>query len=126
MSQGLNEAGYSVNRVIGKHQIMVKLLEWFTNQMMRLHLDPKTKGFIINVNNKVLERLEKEFSVDIEWNTELFKDLIWRPVQIAMIKKKSTAQLTIEELQTVYETVNRIVSEKYGVGYQFPSVEQMS
>jgi len=49
--------------------------------------------------------------------------LIWRPVQIAVIKKKSTAQLTIEELQTVYETVNRIVSEKYGVGFNFPSME---
>jgi hypothetical protein len=63
--------------------------------------------------------------VGIEWNTELFKDLIWRPIQIAIIKKKSTAQLTIEELQMVYETVNRIVSEKYGVGYQFPSVERL-
>ena len=41
-------------------------------------------------------------SVDIPWNQERVKDLIWRQVQMAMVGKKSTTQLEKTEVSDIY------------------------
>lgn len=60
-------------------------------------------------------------TLPIAWTKENFKENIFKPVMNAMYPgKTSTKELTTIELTAVYEQVNQIVSEKWGVGHQFP------
>lgn len=63
--------------------------------------------------------------VNIPWTEGSFKDQIWRPVQEAMYKKKSTTELTTKELTKVEEVITREMGEKFGMQVDFPSIETM-
>lgn len=60
---------------------------------------------------------------EIPWNEHLVKELIWRPVQVAMYDKKSTTELNKLEVSDVYEVINRHLAEKHGIVVPFPSEE---
>lgn len=64
-------------------------------------------------------------SVDIEWNKYTIKEYLWRPVQYAQLHKKSTTRLNKNDLDKVYETLNRFLGEKFGVHVEFPSIESI-
>ena len=55
---------------------------------------------------RTLEMLKAK-DLDIDWTPEQVKERIWRPVQIAVTEKQSSADLTRSEVSTVYETLNR-------------------
>jgi len=59
--------------------------------------------------------------IDIDWSPALIKELIWRKVQEAQLGKKSTTDLTSKEIDEIYETINRYVSEKFGITVLFPN-----
>lgn len=64
-------------------------------------------------------------SVDISWNEDNIKEYIWRPIQNAQLLKKSTKDLTTKEVDLVYNTINRHLSEKFGIHLPFPSNENL-
>lgn len=76
-----------------------------------------------NAGYDVLKTLRHDISID--WNATLIKELIWRKVQLASYKKKSTADLTSGELQVLWETINRHIGEKFGIHVPFPSLEDL-
>lgn len=59
--------------------------------------------------------------VEIPWSKETAKDNLWKPVQDAMFKKKSTTELEPEEVNKVYEVLNRWTGEKLGITVEFPN-----
>ena len=61
--------------------------------------------------------------VDIPWSRETVKELIWRPIQDAQLRKRSTTELTRGEIDAVYETVNRFLSGM-GLHVPFPTAEE--
>lgn len=63
--------------------------------------------------------------VDIPWNPYSIKEYLWRPVQEAQLGKKSTTKLKKNEIDQVYETINRVIGERTGVHVPFPSLEQL-
>lgn len=63
-------------------------------------------------------------TVDIPWNQERVKDLIWRQVQQPMTGKKSTTQLNKDEVSDIYEVVNRHIAENFGVHVAFPQEDK--
>ena len=63
--------------------------------------------------------------VDIPWNGDTVKQWLWKPIQEAMLGKKSTTQLTTKEIDKVYETLNRHLADKLGVHTPFPSVDEI-
>ena len=63
--------------------------------------------------------------VEIPWNGDTVKQWLWKPIQEAMLGKKSTTQLTTKEIDKVYETLNRHLADKLGVHTPFPSVEDL-
>ena len=63
--------------------------------------------------------------IDHEWNKDLVKELIWRPIQVAMKGKDSTTKLFKMEVSDIYETINRHMAEKFGISVPWPSVETM-
>ncbi len=59
--------------------------------------------------------------IDLDWNKELVKELLWRPAQEALIKKKSTTKLDkVGEIDTVFDHLNRHFGEKFGLHIPFP------
>ena len=64
-------------------------------------------------------------SVDLPWNGTLIKELIWRPVMKAQLRKESTTQMTTKDIDAVFDVINRHVSEKFGLTIMFPSIESI-
>ena len=64
-------------------------------------------------------------SIDISWSKESVKDYLWRPVQEALVGKKSTTELTTKDIDKVFGTLNRHLGEKFGIELEFPSVEEV-
>ncbi len=66
--------------------------------------------------------LEKK--IDLDWTKDMVKELLWRPAQKAILKKKSTTKLEkIGEIDTVFDHLNRHLGEKFGIHIPFPNKE---
>ena len=59
---------------------------------------------------------------DIEWNPISVKSLLWKPIQEAVLQKKSTTELKRKEIEDVYDTINRALGEKFGIHVPFPTI----
>ena len=68
--------------------------------------------------------LRTAIHVPISPTPENVKELIIRPVLKAMFpEKKSTTQLNKVELSALYEQINQMTSERWGIGIPFPHRE---
>lgn len=61
---------------------------------------------------------------DTVWTVESAKELMWRPVQQALTGRSSSTKLTTEEVTAVYDSVNKILGERFGIHEPFPSNEK--
>ena len=74
----------------------------------------------LNAAGYTVQLVLKE-KVDLNWDGNKVKELLWRPAQQAILKKKSTTQLRkIEDIDAVYEHLNRHLGEKFGIHVPFP------
>lgn len=64
-------------------------------------------------------------TMDIPWSPYNVKEFLWRPVQEAQLGKKSTTQLTTDEIDKIYDVINKAIGERTGVHVPFPSIERM-
>lgn len=60
---------------------------------------------------------------ELPWSTYSVKDFLWRPIQDAILRKKSTTELTTVETQEVYKVLDANLGEKFGVSIPWPSKE---
>ena len=59
--------------------------------------------------------------MDLDWTKDSVKELLWRPAQQAILGKKSTTELfKQQEIDLVYEHLNRHISEKFFIHVPFP------
>lgn len=65
--------------------------------------------------------IAKTLKVDIEWTPTSVKDLLWRPIQEAVLDKKSTTKLNKDEITKVYDVLNKALGEKFGFSLEFPT-----
>jgi hypothetical protein len=68
--------------------------------------------------------LKQDF--EIPWTPALIKELLWRPVQKAMLRKRSTTKLTTQDIDKIYDVLNRHLGEKLGIYVPFPSEEELN
>lgn len=61
--------------------------------------------------------------VDLPWTPENVKNLLWRPIQEAYLKKHSTTELETGEINEIYEILTRHLGEKFGIFVDFPHIE---
>lgn len=63
--------------------------------------------------------------IELDWDTRLVKENLWRKIQIALLGKGSTTELSkIEDIDKVYEHLNRFFSnEPFMFHIPFPSEE---
>ena len=61
---------------------------------------------------------------DIPWSRLTVKELLWRPLQEAQLKKQSTTELETKDIDLVLDTFTRFLATM-GVQVDFPSEEEM-
>ena len=74
------------------------------------------------LNNAGLD-IKKTLIVDVSWSSHTVKEIMWKGIQKVLLNKTSTTKLTKSEVTKVYETLNRMLAERYGVYVEFPSKE---
>lgn len=97
-----------MNRTINQNAALHKYFQDVANELNEAGLDMR----------KVLKP-----SISIPWTRESVKKHLWRPVQDAMYDKLSTTKLETNEVNEVYEVLNRHMAEKFGISVDFPSKE---
>jgi len=61
-------------------------------------------------------------TVELNWDGSSVKEDLWRPVQKALLGKKSTTELSKQEdIDRVFEHLNRFLGEKCEIHVPFPS-----
>ena len=59
--------------------------------------------------------------VDLDWTYSMVKELLWRPAQQAILGVNSTTELDkVSDITTIWEHLNRHISEKFGIHCPFP------
>ena len=65
--------------------------------------------------------------IDIPWSPTTVKEYLWRPIQEAYIKIKSTTQLERKQIDEIVNIIVRGLGEAHGVVLPpFPSLEQLN
>lgn len=62
----------------------------------------------------------REMKVELTPTEQLVKDHMWKPVQEALYGKKSTTELTKDEVSVVYDHLHRALIEHFGINLPFP------
>ena len=87
-----------------------------------LHLYCEKLAIALNDAGKD-QRVILKPGISIPWTKEAIKEQLWKPVQEVIFNKKSTAELTKEEVSMVWEILNRHLGTRFGVYVPFPSEE---
>ena len=66
--------------------------------------------------------------VDISWTKNSIREYLWQPFQKAMFGEISTRKLTTEQINQIYDQINKVVAERTDGNIQvsFPSVETLT
>ena len=62
--------------------------------------------------------------IEIPWSKDTVKDLLWRPIQTIQLGKRSTTELSTQDIDKVFETMNRHLA-KLGIYEAWPSIEEL-
>lgn len=70
----------------------------------------------------------RDLKVEIQPTEHLVKELMWKPIQIAMYGKESTTKLEKSELSAIYDTLHRALldADRFGVNVPFPNKEDLA
>lgn len=94
------------------------LRTWLQNRA--LHLYFRLLGNDLNDAGLDMRRVLKP-EIDIPWKTESVKEYLWKPVQVAVTEKTSTAKLDTSEVDEVYKVISRHMAQKFGITTLFPT-----
>ena len=63
--------------------------------------------------------------VPVDFTKDTVKEYMAKPIMTALHPdKESTTELTTVEVNEIYEHLNRLTAEKFGIGIPFPSYEE--
>ena len=93
-----------------------------TEQQNRaLHLYFEQVAEALNDGGYTVQFVLKE-KVEVDWDKDMVKDLLWRTAQQAILKKVSTTELAKQEdIDKVYDHLNRHLGEKFGIHVEWPT-----
>lgn len=83
-------------------------------KLLAIELNNAGYSFVIILNGKETE---------CDWNMERVKDFLWRPIQEALKKEKSTAKVSTKDYPEIYETLNKHTASKLGISIDWPVKE---
>lgn len=93
-------------------------------QNRALHLYFSLLSEALNKDGFDMRAVIKE-DIDIYWTPQNIKEYLWRPVQKQLFNKRSTTELTTDELDKIYEIINKVIGERAGIYIPWPSIENL-
>ncbi len=63
--------------------------------------------------------------IDIRWSGKMVKELLWRPIQKVHLRKYSTARLKKDDIDKIYDILNKVIGERTGVFVEFPNEDYL-
>ncbi len=95
-----------------------------STQNNALHLWFEMLAKELNDSGNTVQLVLKQ-KVELEWTKDIVKELLWRPAQKVILKKDSTTELKkLEDMDKVWEHLNRHIGEKFGIHIPFPVDEE--
>ena len=91
-----------------------------TRQNSALHEFFERLAVELNDAGLEMRKVLSEKATDIPWTATTIKECLWKPIQEAQLRKKSTTELTTKEVDLIYNTLNRHLGEKFGISVEFP------
>ena len=91
-------------------------------QNSALHLYLRMLSDALNDAGYDQRKVLKE-GVDIPWTDTSAKNHLWRPIQEAMTGKESTTEPERGDYPKIYETLNRLTAQKFGISLPWPCQE---
>mgnify|MGYP001561749107 CR=1 FL=1 len=110
-SQTFLQKTYSEQRTSQQNRAMHLLFTQIAEELNNRGIEQKT----------VVKILEKYSTVP--WNSTTVKELIWRTLQKSLLLKRSTTELTKEDVDQVFDVLNREIFVPFGIELKFPSSE---
>jgi hypothetical protein len=115
VGQKLNEAGWNCWALLLRKTVS-------RINVMRRDIKASTKSddYKLGYLNAIIEIEQTLPKSEVDWNCELVKNHIWRPVQESQIGKESSADADRHEYTVVYENLNRYLGQSFGVHVPWP------
>lgn len=105
------------------YEVVEKRLDKRTVQQNRaLHLYCKQVAEALNNAGLTVTMVLKP---EIQFSMITVKEQMLKPILTALRGKESTTQTTTQEINDVYDVMNKALSEKFGVNVPFPSIDSM-
>ena len=76
------------------------------------------------LNNAGLEKAVVLKGLEVPWTKEGVKDDLWRTIQKALVNKISTTELLTNDIDPIFDTLNRHLAQ-FGVHEDWPSIEEI-
>ena len=94
------------------------------NSALHLYFDLLAKEF--QKEGITMTTILQKFIVDTPATKTTIKELMWKPLQSAILEKDSTTKLLKqEEIDLIYDSLNKFTSETFGISVPFPSYENI-
>lgn len=74
-----------------------------------------------NQGQTMQDVVEKINFAEITPSKNAVKEMIWRPIQETVVNKKSTTELTKNEVNEVYEIISMFLSKQFRIDLPFPN-----
>jgi len=97
-----------------------------SQQNKSLHVYCERLAEALNEGGFEMKAVLEVKAVDVPWNKERVKEVLWRPIQEAMTGKASTTELNTVDPNEIYEVLDRHISSNFGVHVEWPSEESLS
>jgi len=106
----------------GIYEVSINNMDLRTLQQNRaLH---KYFSMLSEAFNEQGQTVPKVLKIETRWTPEAVKELLWKPIQLSVVKKKSTAKLNKDEINKVYEVLSMALGKRMGIYVEFPSEER--
>lgn len=106
----------------GKYEVVIRKRQRTSKQNRAMHVFFRWIAEALNEAHMYFEKNFFKDNYELEWSPKMVKELIWRPIQMAKFKKKSTTKLTTSEFTSVADAIQANFFKK-GVILSFPSIE---
>jgi predicted methyltransferase len=105
----------------GKYEVLVRKPVRTSKQNNALHVLFAQIAEILNSEGQCFRYTGlKGMEIEAQWDEYKVKEFLWRPVQFHLTGKRSTTELTTNEIDKVFEPLNAAFAEK-GIEVRFPS-----
>ena len=107
----------------GIYQADLKNMDMRTAQQNRaMH---KYFSLVAKALNESGQDIKHVIKADVPWTMESVKEIMWKGIQEAILNKRSTTKLTKDEIDKVFDVMNRVLGERCGVHVPFPNKENL-